>query len=80
MKEKPPTSRQVQSKLNTLATLAQELQEEAVRRYGKDGFLFYECEGQFHIMSGDSEGSASARQAFVKFSSKPLCCMGCGAW
>lgn len=61
---------QIQAKLNKLAMLAQELQEEAERRYGKGGFLFYECEGQFHMMSGDNEESISARQEFVK-ASKP---------
>lgn len=74
------TDAQVQKKLDQLAKLAQELEEEAKRRYGKSGNLFYEAEGTFHMMTGDSNGPSGERQAYVVLSSDGFCNMGCGAW
>lgn len=70
----------LQRKLNQLATLANELGEEAKRRFGDKAELFFESDGTFHIMSGDSDGGASERLAFVEFSSNVYCTMGSGAW
>jgi hypothetical protein len=70
----------VQRKLNQLAKIAEELGAEAERRYGRNGNLFYESEGTFHLMDGDSHGSGRDRQKHVKFQSEPFCRMGCGAW
>lgn len=70
----------LQRKLNQLAKLAQELNEEAKRRYGDDGQLFYESEGTFHIMAGDEDAGAATRQEYIRFSSAPFCAMGTGSW
>ncbi|MDQ2077505.1 hypothetical protein [Marinimicrobium sp. ABcell2] len=74
----------VQRKLNQLVKIANELDQEATRRYGRDAKLFYEAEGQFHLMAGDdspSQGSSiSSRQQHVAFSSDGVCNMDCGAW
>lgn len=70
----------LQKKLNQLAKLANELDAEAKARYGAEGNLFFESEGQFHIMDGDSTSGASARTKHVQFSSEPYCTMGAGAW
>ena len=70
----------IQRKLNQLRKISNELVEEAKERYGKDGQLFYECEGYFHLMDGDDMNRAHARQKYVKFQSKKPCMMGCGAW
>lgn len=70
----------LQRKLNKLCSLANELAEEAKRRYGPEGFLFYEAEGTFHIMAGDVDGSSAERQKFVRMSSDKYCRMDCGAW
>jgi hypothetical protein len=67
-------------KLEKLVALANELDDEAKRRYGKEGFLFFEAEGGFHIMSGDCDGSTDERQKFSKFRAKSNCTMGAGAW
>lgn len=74
------TDAQVQKKLDTLIAIANELGREAVRRYGREATLFYECEGSFHIMDGDDNGSSLKRQAHIKMSSDGHCNMGCGAW
>lgn len=66
-------------KLEKLVQLANELDDEAKRRYGEEGFLFFECEGRFHIMRGDSQDSLQ-RQKFSTASSKTYCKMGTGAW
>ena len=69
----------LQKKLDQLARLAQQMQKEAQSRY-PGGRLFYECEGQFHVMAGDADGGASDRQEFIRFTSRPFCNMDCGAW
>ncbi len=70
----------LQKKLEQLAKLAQELHEEAKRRYGPDGQLFYESAGGFHIMTGDDNALSRERQNHVRFSSRTYCAMGCGSW
>lgn len=70
----------LQRKLNNLAKLANELADEAQRRYGKTGTLFYEAEGAFHIMADDVDASSTERQKFVRASSRGHCRMGSGAW
>lgn len=68
------------AKLEQLRVIANELDAEAKRRYGPDGFLFFESEGGFHLMDGDSDKSNAHRQKHVKFSSVGHCRMGAGAW
>ena len=72
----------IQKKLNHMVKIANELEREAKKRWGTnaESGLFYESEGSFYVMSGDSDASASERQEFVKFSSHGFCNMGCGAW
>lgn len=70
----------VQAKLNALAVLANELHEEAQRRYGTTGNLFFEAEGTFYFMAGDADEGVKERQEFIRFSSKGYCHMGGGAW
>jgi hypothetical protein len=70
----------LQRKLSQLVKIANELDDEAKRRYGPKGNLFFESEGDFHIMTGDSTGTASERQKYIKFSSHGSCRLGAGAW
>lgn len=79
------TKSQIQEKLDQLAIIANELVDEAKLRYGKDGHLFFESEGTFHLMSGDEDPRSGAnhlgdRQLHVVMSSNGYCRMGCGAW
>lgn len=74
------TDAQVQRKLNQLARISQELHDEAIRRYGHDGKMYYEAEGSFHFMSHDNGGSISERQDGVVMSSHVACLMDCGGW
>lgn len=74
------TDAQVQAKLNQLVKICNELQAEAVARYGSSGSLFYESEGAFHLMADDTGGRCSERQEFVRFSSTKHCTLGAGAW
>ena len=74
------TDRQIQAKLNQLVKIANELQSAAKQRYGEEAFLFYESEGGFHIMAGDSDSDNVIRQNFIRASSHGWCRMGCGAW
>lgn len=74
------TDAQIKSKLNQLVKIANELEVEAKSRYGSDGSLFYESEGAFHLMDGDTDGRAYERQGHVRFSSSKHCSMGAGAW
>lgn len=74
------TKRQMQAKLNRLVKIANELDNEAKRRWGKNAMLFFEAEGTFFMMSGDDKGVASARQAHIQMSSNGYCQMGAGAW
>lgn len=73
------TDAEMQRKLNQLVSLANELDTEAKRRHGQQGFLFYEAAGCFHIMDGDSDTFAR-RQDHVRASSSATCNMGAGAW
>lgn len=67
----------VKHKMNQIAKLCDELHAEAKRRYGKDGLLFFECEGYFNLMDGDS---LHGRQKHVKIKSDYGCSLQCGAW
>ena len=57
----------------------QVLNEEAKRRYGKKGGLFFESDGDFHLMDGDDMESKH-HQKHVAFSSTKYCKFGAGAW
>jgi hypothetical protein len=73
----------LQRKLNQLAKLANELDDEAKARYGDKGFLFFESDGAFHLMDGDAPGKddgSAARQRHIVASSKGYCRMSGGAW
>lgn len=74
------TDKQLMAKLATLVKICNELDDEAKARYGEQGHLFFEADGSFHVMSGDSNGNASERQEFVEFSSRGYCRLGAGAW
>lgn len=76
------TDQELQRKLNRLVKLANELVDEAQRRYGPDGNLFFESGGAFNIMDGDApeEEGAAARQAHIRFSSQKYCKMDAGVW
>lgn len=74
------TDAQVQTKLNQLVRICNELQAEAVSRYGASGSLFYESEGAFHMMADDTDGRCSERQGFIRFSSDKHCTLGSGSW
>ena len=74
------TDEQIQKKLNQLTRIANELGREAKRRYGREGTLFFEADGGFHIMDGDEDHGLSARQKHIRFSSDGHCTMGAGAW
>ncbi len=70
---------QIQRKLNSLVRICNELDDEARRRYGNKGKLFYESDGSFHLMDSDDMESIQ-RQKHVRFSSKIYCKLGAGAW
>jgi hypothetical protein len=74
------TDDQVQKKLDQLKKIANELAEEAKRRYGNEGILFFEAEGTFHVMARDCDSVSLDRQEGIRFSSKGYCKMECGAW
>jgi hypothetical protein len=74
------SDKEIQTKLNQLVKLANALDDEAKRRYGSTGTLFFEADGGFHLMSGDSDGGVAERQKFIEFSSDGYCRMGGGAW
>lgn len=77
------TDNMIQAKLDQLTDLCNELDDEAKRRYGKSGHLFFESDGAFHLMSGDADPdrcTARKRQSYIKFSSNGYCCLGGGAW
>ena len=73
------TDRQIQRKLNQLVKIANELSDEAHRRY-QNGSLFFESEGTFFILDGDEDGGATGRQKHIKLNSEGYCRMGCGSW
>jgi hypothetical protein len=72
----------LQRKLNQLAKLANEIDDEAKRRYGAIGFLFFEADGTFYIMDGDARDceSVAERQKHICMHSAGYCRMGAGAW
>jgi hypothetical protein len=70
----------IQKKLDQLAAIANELHAEAVKRYGRGAFVFYEGSGDFVIMDGDEEGGQKLRQDHIRFCSSVRCKMDCGAW
>ncbi len=74
------TRKQIQTKLDKLVSIANELDDEAKRRWGPEAMLFFESEGTFHMMSGDSDHGFLERQKFVEQSSDVNCRMGAGAW
>jgi hypothetical protein len=75
------SDKEVQKKLDQLTKIANELEDEAKRRYGPFGFLFFEADGSFHLMENDAENASPAtRQEFIKFTSRGHCRMGAGAW
>ena len=74
------TPTRIKQKLERLVELCNELDDEAKRRWGSEGNLFYESEGSFHMMDGDCNGGGVSRQSHVKFSSKTWCKLGAGAW
>ncbi len=74
------TDKQIQNRLNKLMVICNDLNAEAVRRYGPHGNLFFESDGDFHLMAGDCEGPPSERQKYIRFSSSGHCQLGAGAW
>ena len=76
------TDSELQASLNRLARLSNAIQEEAERRYGKTGFLFFEAGGGLHVMDGDAnyKSGAEERQSHIRFSANILSRMGAGAW
>lgn len=68
---------ELQRRLNELVKLTNILEKDAVRRHGRDGFLFYESEGTFYIMDGDS---AYSRQKHIKNQSSGISKLQTGAW
>ncbi len=67
----------VKRKMNQMANLADELDEEAKRRYGPKAFLFYEGSGYFALMADDS---LMDRQKHIRLQSDTPCSMQAGAW
>lgn len=74
------TDRKLKNMLNTLAKLANELNEEAKARYGPDGHLYFEADGTFYLMVGYCGEGGVLEQENVRFSSEIPCYMDCGAW
>lgn len=74
------TDKQVQADLNKLVRLCNKLVEEAHRRHGPSGNLFYEAEGSFYLMRGDVNGSNMEHQQFIELASEGYCRLGAGAW
>jgi hypothetical protein len=74
------TDKELWSKLNRFVKLGNELDKEAKRRYGPDGFLFHESEGGVHLMDGDEDGSCTERQKHVRESADAYAQWGAGAW
>jgi len=72
----------VQRKLNQLAKITNELRIEAERRYGDEGKMFYEAEGQFHFMKHDRDGDGHGphRTDGIVLSSDDYVRMDCGGW
>jgi hypothetical protein len=70
----------IQRKLNQLRKIANELDDEARKRWPQSGMLFYEGEGHFCLMDGDEDGTPENRQKHIKFEASGVCHMGCGSW
>lgn len=73
----------LQRKLNQFVKLGNELDAEAKRRFGPDGWLFAEADGTTFIMSGDANPdreTSADRQAFIEFSATIGHRIGTGAW
>lgn len=74
----------LQRKLNQMAKLGMELNEEAKRRYPHpDAGLFHEADGTLNIMSGDAHPDTRTigeRSSFIEFSAKGVALWGAGAW
>jgi hypothetical protein len=70
----------LQRKLDRLAKLANDLDDEAKALFGRAGNLFFEADGTFHLMDGDCDGNATERHEHIQVSSTRHCRMGCGAW
>ena len=74
------TDKQIQRKLNQMAKLSKELNEEALRRWSGEGAgLFFEPESGFHMMSDDEQGFGN-RTKHIEFSSKTMHGGDAGAW
>lgn len=75
------TDKELKAKLESFVKLGNELDAEAKRRYGSEGFLFHEADGGVHLMDGDEEnGNVTKRQKHSKFSSIGIARWGAGAW
>jgi hypothetical protein len=68
------------NKLAEFIRLGNELDAEAKRRYGKNGFLFHEADGGVYLMDGDSNDSTADRQKHIKVTSTSTARWGAGAW
>ena len=75
------TDEKIQRKLNQLSALANELDAEAKRRWGREAHLFFEADGAFHMMDSEAGGeSVTERQSHSKFQSQRYCRLGVGCW
>ena len=77
------TDKQIQTKLDKIASLINELDSEIKSRHGRGAFVYFEAEGMIHLMSGDDMrviGTTTGdRSDYSVFSSKP-CRYDCGGW
>lgn len=71
--DKELQDKDIQRKLNQLTKITNELAEEARRRHGSSGGIYYEAHGIFYFMSGDDMDN-------VEFSSDNIAKMDCGGW
>lgn len=67
------TDAQIQKKLDQLTRIANELDQEARRRWDDPGARLFYADSHFCIMSGES-------QKFIEFRSNGICRMDCGGW
>ena len=74
------TDKVVKAKMEQFIALGNELQKEAKRRYGSEGSLFHEADGNLFLMSGDSCGSSSDRQDYIEIRADGIITWGAGAW
>ena len=73
------TNNELESKLKRFVKLGNELNNEAKRLYGPNGFLFHEADGGVYIMDGDEDSSVTIRQSHVRHSAFGAL-WGAGAW